>query len=94
MNFFFNKEEFKEEVKETVKTLTKKTIDKASKQEVYQAVAFVLKDLIADRWIETDNTYKKEDAKVVYYLSMEFLTGRALGNNLINLMVKKEVEEV
>ena len=59
MNFFFNKEEFKEEVKETVKTLTKKTIDKASKQEVYQAVAFVLKDLIADRWIETDNTYKR-----------------------------------
>ena len=93
MKFFFDKEEFKEEVQETVKTLTKKTIDKASKQEIYQAVAFVLKDLIADRWIETDNAYKKEDVKIVYYLSMEFLTGRALGNNLINLAVKKEVEE-
>lgn len=93
MKVFFRKEEFKEEVLENVKTLTKKTIDKASKQEIYQAVAFVLKDLITDRWIETDNTYKKEDAKIVYYLSMEFLTGRALGNNIINLMAKKEVEE-
>lgn len=93
MEFIFNKDEFKEQVIENVKTLKRKTIDTASKQQIYQAVAFALRDLITDRWIATHKTYEEKDGKTVYYLSMEFLMGRALGNNLINLTAKKEVEE-
>ncbi|MDK2786791.1 MAG: glycogen phosphorylase [Epulopiscium sp.] len=93
MNLDFNKEEFKRQVLENVKTLKRKTIETATKQQIYQAVAFALRDLITDRWIATHKTYEEKDAKIVYYLSMEFLMGRALGNNLINLMAKKEVEE-
>lgn len=94
MELIFNKDDFKDQVVENVKTLTKKTIDIASKQEIYQAVAFALRDIITDRWIATHKSYEEQDGKIVYYLSMEFLMGRALGNNLINLMAKKEVEEV
>lgn len=93
LNLDFNKEEFKRQVLENVKTLKRKTIETATKQQIYQAVAFALRDLITDRWIATHKTYEEKDAKIVYYLSMEFLMGRALGNNLINLMAKKEVEE-
>ncbi|WP_341875826.1 glycogen/starch/alpha-glucan phosphorylase [Defluviitalea saccharophila] len=93
MNLDFNKAEFKRQVLENVKTLKRKTIETATKQQIYQAVVFALRDLITDRWIATHKTYEEKDGKVVYYLSMEFLMGRALGNNLINLMAKKEVEE-
>lgn len=93
LNLDFNKAEFKRQVLENVKTLKRKTIETATKQQIYQAVVFALRDLITDRWIATHKTYEEKDGKVVYYLSMEFLMGRALGNNLINLMAKKEVEE-
>jgi len=94
LNFIFNKEEFKKEVIENIKTLSRKTINTASKQEIYQAVAFVLRDLIVDRWIATHKAYEEQDGKVLYYLSMEFLMGRALGNNIINIMAKEEIKEV
>ncbi len=89
----FDKEAFKKEVVNNVKTLYRKTIDDATKQQVFQAVSYAIKDTIIDQWIATHKEYEKENPKTVYYLSMEFLMGRALGNNLINLTCYKEVKE-
>ena len=89
----FNKESFKKQVKENVKALFRKTLDEANEQQIYQAVAYTVKDQIIDNWLETQKVYEKEDPKTVYYLSMEFLMGRALGNAMINLKEYKEVAE-
>ena len=89
----FNKEEFKKEVVENVKTLYRKTLDEATTQEVFQAVAYAVKDEIIDQWIATRKEFDKQDPKRVYYLSMEFLMGRALGNSIINLGLSKEIRE-
>ena len=89
----FDKEDFKKQVVSNVKNMYRKTIDEASKQQVFQAVAYTVKDYIIDRWIATYREFEKEDAKTVYYMSMEFLMGRALGNNMINLTCYKEVKE-
>lgn len=90
----FDREAFKKEILSNLKVLYRKTLDTAAKQEVFQAVSLAVKDLIVDRWIATQKAYQKKDPKFVYYLSMEFLMGRALGNNLINLCCYKEVAEV
>lgn len=89
----FEKETFKKEVVENVKHLYRKTMDEASEQEIFQAVSYVVKDVIIDQWIATQQEFDKADPKIVYYMSMEFLMGRALGNNLINLTVYNEVKE-
>ena len=89
----FKKEAFKQSVEENVKKLYRKTIDKANEQEVYQAVCYAVKDVIMDNWLKTQNAMDEEDPKMVYYMSMEFLMGRALGNNLINLTAYNEVKE-
>ena len=89
----FKKEEFKKAVKENVKMLYRKTIDEATQQQIFQAVSLAVKDVIIDNWLATQKQYEKDDPKIVYYLSMEFLMGRALGNNLINLTAYKEVKE-
>ena len=89
----FDKEAFKKEVVNNVKTLYRKTIDEATKQQVFQAVSYAIKDTIIDQWMATHKEYEKKNPKTVYYLSMEFLMGRALGNNLINLTCYKEVKE-
>ncbi|MGN0374365.1 MAG: glycogen/starch/alpha-glucan phosphorylase [Butyrivibrio sp.] len=89
----FNKEEFKSEVIGNVKSLYRKTIDEADKHQIFQAVAYTIKDYIIDRWIATQKEFEKQDAKTVYYMSMEFLMGRALGNNMINLTCYNEVRE-
>ena len=89
----FDKQTFKREVTENVKTLFRKTIEEATPQQLYQAVSYAVKEAIIDDWIATQETYDKEDPKVVYYISMEFLMGRALGNNLINMTAYKEVKE-
>ena len=89
----FDKETFKKEVVNNVKALYRKTIDEATQQQVFQAVSYAIKDTIIDQWIATHKEYEKKNAKTVYYLSMEFLMGRALGNNLINLTCYKEVKE-
>ena len=89
----FDKEDFKKQVVSNVKNMYRKTIDEASKQQVFQTVAYTVKDYIIDRWIATHREFEKEDAKTVYYMSMEFLMGRALGNNMINLTCYKEVKE-
>ncbi len=88
-----NKEEFKREVIENVKSISRKTIEDASEEQIFQAVALAVKDIIMDKWIATHKTYDDEDARILYYMSMEFLMGRALGNNIINLMSQKEIRE-
>ena len=89
----FEKEAVKKEVEQNVKQLFRKTVDEVSQQELYQAVSYVVKDAIIDDWIVTQKQYEKDDPKIVYYMSMEFLLGRALGNNLINMTAYKEVKE-
>ena len=89
----FEKETFKKEVVENVKYLYRKTMDEASEQEIFQAVSYVVKDVIIDQWLATQQEFDKADPKIVYFMSMEFLMGRALGNNLINLTVYNEVKE-
>ena len=89
----FNKEAFIEDVKENVKNLYRKTLDEASQQEIFQAVSYTVKDVIIDDWLATQKAFDKQDPKMVYYMSMEFLMGRALGNNMINLKMYKEVKE-
>ena len=89
----FEKEAFKKEVEQNVKQLFRKTVDEVSQQELYQAVSYVVKDAIIDDWIATQKQYEKDDPKIVYYMSMEYLLGRALGNNLINMTAYKEVKE-
>jgi len=88
----FEKESFKEQVREGVKRLYRETLEEASPQHLFQAVSYAVKDAIMDDWFATQETYKKEKPKTVYYMSMEFLMGRALGNNLINMTAYKNVQ--
>lgn len=89
----FKKETFKKNVKENVKNLYRRTLEEATPQQIFQAVSYTVKDVIIDNWMKTQERITQNDPKVVYYLSMEFLMGRALGNNLINLTAYKEVKE-
>lgn len=89
----FDKAAFKKAVVDNVKNLYRRTIDEATPQQVYQSVAYAVKDYVIDRWIATQKEYEKKDVKTVYYLSMEFLMGRALGNNMINLTYYKDMKE-
>ena len=89
----FDKEGFKKEIAANVKMLYRKTLDEASPQEIYQAVSYSCKDDIIDRWIATHKVYREKNVKKVYYLSMEFLVGRALGNNLLNLGYYEEIKK-
>ena len=93
MNKLLDKEAFKEQVKENVKTLYRKTLKEATQQQIFQAVSYAVKDTIIDNWLATQQQFEEDDPKMVYYMSMEFLMGRALGNNLINLTAYKEVKE-
>ena len=89
----FDKEEFRRSIIYTLKSQFRKKVADATPQEVYQAVAYAVKDIIVDDWIATHKEYEKEDSKTLYYLSMEFLMGRALGNNIINLMDYEPIKE-
>ena len=90
---YFEKENFKKQVTENVKLLFRKSIKEASQQQIFQAVAYSVKDVIIDQWMASQDAFEKQDPKTVYYMSMEFLMGRALGNNLINLCAYQDVKE-
>lgn len=89
----FDKDLFKRSVVYNVKTLYRKSMEEATRQQIFQAVSYAIKDAIVDHWMTTQEEYEKQDPKMVYYLSMEFLMGRALGNNIINLMAYKPVKD-
>lgn len=93
-----NKEEFKKEIEDYLKVLFRKSIEEADDQQKFQAVSYAVKDFIVDQWMATHKTYEEQDVKTVYYLSMEFLTGRALGNIIINLkgnqVIREAIEEM
>ena len=90
----FDTEMFKRSVLYNVKTLYRKTLEEATDQQIFQAVSYAVEDVIMDNWIKTQEAYNKQDPKIVYYMSMEFLMGRALGNMIINLKQDKVVREV
>ena len=92
-NEMFKKEAFKKSVKDNVKFLYRKTIEEATQEQIFQAVSYSVKDVIIDNWLATQKAYDEQDPKIVYYMSMEFLMGRAIGNNLINLCAYGEVKE-
>jgi len=94
MSMGFDKETFKKSVLFNMKNVFRKTVDEATKEQMYQAVAYAVKDVIIDEWIATHKEYEKQDVKTLYYLSMEFLMGRALGNNIISFMAQPDVKEV
>ena len=89
----FEKETFKAAVQDNVKALYRKTMDEATPQQIFQAVSYAVKEVIIDDWLASQKAYDEADAKTVYYMSMEFLMGRALGNNLINMTAYSEVKE-
>ena len=89
----FEKAVFKRDVRNNVKTLFRKEVEEATPQQLFQAVSYAVKEAIIDDWLATQKQYEKDDPKTVYYMSMEFLLGRALGNNLINMTAYKEVKE-
>ena len=89
----FDKKLFKQEVINNLKTQFRVELDNATQQQIYQAVAYALKEWIIEDWMDTQKTYEEKDPKILYYMSMEFLMGRALGNNLINMSMYGEVKE-
>ncbi|MDF2888615.1 MAG: glycogen/starch/alpha-glucan phosphorylase [Lacrimispora sp.] len=94
MSMGFDRETFKKSVLFNMKNVFRKTVDEATKEQMYQAVAYAVKDVIIDEWIATHKEYEKQDVKTLYYLSMEFLMGRALGNSIISFMAQPDVKEV
>ena len=93
MSLKISKTEFKKDVMDNCRRLFRKELDEATPQEQYQSVSYAVKDMIVENWIATQKQLTKDDPKIVYYMSMEFLMGRALGNNLINLTFYDEVKE-
>ena len=93
MNKRFNKKVFKETVKKNLRNLYRRTLEEATQQQLFQAVSYAVKDAIIDNWMASQKQFEKDDPKIVYYMSMEFLMGRALGNNLINLTAYQQVRE-
>lgn len=93
-----NKEEFKQNVVDNLKVLFRRSVEDADQQQLFQAVAYAAKDIVVDQWMASHKQFEKEDKKIVYYLSMEFLMGRALGNIIINLKgnqaIKEAIEEL
>ncbi len=89
----FDKELFKRSVLYNIRTQYRKELEEATPQQVFQAASLAIKDQIIQNWMDTQKAYEKEDPKMVYYMSMEFLMGRAMGNNLINMQAYKPVKE-
>ncbi|BCJ92511.1 glycosyl transferase family 35 [Anaerocolumna cellulosilytica] len=90
----YSKKELKDNIEGYVKLLYRKNMEEATGQQIFQGVAYAVKNIIIEDWMKTHKAYEAQDLKTVYYMSMEFLMGRALGNILINLKADKVVEEV
>ncbi len=71
-NKMFEKKRFIQEIKDNVKNLYRKTLEEASQQEVYQAVSQAVKEVVIDQWLATQQTFEKEDPKMVYYSPWSF----------------------
>ena len=93
LNSMFKKEKFKKSLRDEIKNLFRTTLEEATPHQIYYAVCYVVKDVIIDNWMKTQKVIDETDPKIVYYMSMEFLTGRYLGNNLLNLTAYGEVKE-
>ena len=97
-NTVIKRDIFKKALRQEVKDLFRTTLEEATPKQIYQAVCYVVKDQIIDNWMKTQQAMAEQDPKIVYYMSMEFLTGRYLGNNMLALTaydeVKKALEEL
>ena len=93
LNSMFKKEKFKKSLRDEIKNLFRTTLEEATPHQIYYAVCYVVKDVIIDNWMKTQKVIDETDPKIVYYMSMDFLTGRYLGNNLLNLTAYGEVKE-
>ena len=92
-NMNITKESIIEMMSHNVKTLFRKNIKNATPEELYQAAAYTVREIVNERWMKTHDEYYEKDVKMVYYLSMEFLMGRFLGNSIINLSIFEPVKE-
>lgn len=90
----FDKELFKESIRSRLKRHYGKKLEEANKHDIYDAVSSAVMDHIQTNWIATRSTYEDADTRQMYYLSAEFLMGRALSNNLINFGIMNTVKEV
>lgn len=91
----FNPQEFRDHIYSNLKShYGKKDLKDASPRDIFYSVSSAVMDYITDNWIATREQYEKKPVKQMYYLSAEFLMGRALGNNLMNLCIKEEVKKV
>ncbi len=90
----FDKELFKRSILYNVMNMFRKNLEEATPQQIFQAASYSIKDRVIGNWMNTQEAYDKEDPKTVYYMSMEFLMGRALGNNMINLQAYQGAKEV
>ena len=90
----FDKALFKKEVENNARKLFRRELTELNEKEAFHAVAAAVQNQIIDDWIRTTKAAEEEDCKRVYYLSMEFLMGRALGNNILNLTSQEEIRDV
>ncbi|MCL2203532.1 MAG: glycogen/starch/alpha-glucan phosphorylase [Defluviitaleaceae bacterium] len=88
-----SKEDIKSGVVEMLRTAYRKTVSNASPQQIYNALALTIKEYVSEHWIATHEHFEKADVKTVYYLSMEFLMGRFMGNAILNLSLRDTVKE-
>ncbi|MBQ9633118.1 MAG: glycogen/starch/alpha-glucan phosphorylase, partial [Lachnospiraceae bacterium] len=93
-----NSDVLKKTIKNNVRRMYRKDFDEASNQEIYQALSLAVKDIVVEDWIATQKAIHEQKPTIVYYMSMEFLMGRALGNILLTLSkyydVKRAMDEL